>query len=93
MGEDSIYPNEDEEIDERFPNSSVFAHASRYGDYNYEDSYFYVDEYGFLFSFNKPEDIVNVVPLLGFHYGKKGLYIGIDEFGTISVKCKDEFNN
>ena len=42
---------------------------------------------------DKPEDIVNIIPLLGFRYGKKGLYIGIDEFGTISVKYKSEFNN
>lgn len=29
----------------------------------------------------------------GFNHGKKGIYIGIDEFGTISVMYKDEFNN
>lgn len=42
---------------------------------------------------DNPEDITLFVEYLGFNHGKKGLYIGIDEFGTISVKCKDEFNN
>lgn len=40
----------------------------------------------------KPEDILPFVETLGFNHGKKGLYIGIDEFGTISVKDRDEVN-
>lgn len=42
---------------------------------------------------DNPEDIVCFMGCFGFNHGKKGIYFGIDEFGTISVMYKDEFNN
>lgn len=56
QGDDDIYPNEDEEIDAQFPNTSVFAHASKYGHYDYEDKYFCKNPYGNLDSFNDFDD-------------------------------------
>lgn len=56
QGDDNIYPNEDEEIDEQFPNASEFARASKYGHYDYEDKYFCKNHYGNLVSFNDIDD-------------------------------------
>lgn len=55
-GEDDIYENEDWAIDKCFPQTSEFARASRYGHYDYEDKYFYINHYGNLFSFNDIND-------------------------------------
>lgn len=53
---DRIYLNEDNEIDACFPDSSEFARASKYGDYDYEDKYFCVDACGNLLSFSDIHD-------------------------------------
>ena len=53
QGDDIIYHNEDDEIDEQFPNASEFARASKYGCYDYGDEYFCKNHYGNVVSFNE----------------------------------------
>lgn len=55
-GEDMIYPNEDDEIDEQFPKTSEFVRASLFGHYDYGDKYFSTNHYNNLMSFNYLDD-------------------------------------
>lgn len=52
QGQDFVYLNDDETIDELFPKSSDFNRATNFGHYEYMDKYFWVNHYGKLESFS-----------------------------------------